>query len=95
MSDMSRARDAARIPAHVPDPPIVGISKQEAWDIARRLGFRVPGDNVMSVLMTSVEIVVTTAKTNEHGHKFPDPDNRSDIATDVYRFRYHDWAAPA
>ena len=96
MSGVQRmAREAAEHQYdYRPDPPIVDMSREEAWDIARRLGFKVPGSNVMSIEMRPSEVIVTTAKLNEHGQKYQDPDNPTDVARNVYRFRYRDWAAP-
>ena len=91
MSDIfSMAREAVD---YQPQPPIVDISKEVAWDLARRLGFDPSRDKVMSILLRPSDIIVTTAKLNEHGQMFHDPEDRTNVATNVYRYRYSDWSA--
>jgi len=75
------------------DIPVTDIERPEVWEIARRLGFAVPGDNVMSILLDASEIDVVTADLNEAGQKFivmvPTTGEKM-LSTTTHRFRYAD-----
>jgi hypothetical protein len=73
--------------------PVAAMERSEVWEIARRLGFKVPGDQVMSVNLYASGIEVITADLNEAGQKFavvnPETHER-EVSTTIHRFRYAD-----
>lgn len=75
------------------DLPTAAMDREEVWEIARQLGFEVPGDSVVSVLLDATEVAVVTANLNEAGQKFavvnPQTHER-ELSTTTHRFRYAD-----